>query len=258
MSVLFRSLTGKPYPLSITPSTTVRDARLHLSDLLAIPFSELLLILHGSILSDSATFSSLPLGPDDFIVAHMPKLLSKRLRYSIPVAPIVIPPVGADRKPLPEMMEGDVDYALPIVRRDFSLMEAQEIEARVDVVMDRVGLDQGDQSRGYVLRLLETCRFDVDATVACYLEKVFNEARNKAERKVEAPAAEPEEDYTEALAALDLREGRRYVTWFTNPQKGALVRLCQEFPRVPAWEVIQIYIFSDRIYDTARENLTHA
>jgi hypothetical protein len=271
MTLLCRSLSGKPYQIPVTPSTTVRDARLHLSQLLAVPFSELLLILHGTIMSDGVVLSALSLAPDDFLLVHTPRIVSRRVRHTIAAAPVIIPPVAADREPLLEMMEGNLSAPPPPPpRRDMPppAPEPADMAGCDDHVLGRAGRDpKTDPSRDYVKRLLTTCNYDVGETVDSFLGIAVKEEQNKKKKLPKCPPApsrpppaqppEPEIDYDAALRGFNFRDLVRYLKDMSNPEKAALLRLCQEFARISRHEIMQVFMFSEKTYECAAEILRH-
>jgi hypothetical protein len=176
--------------------------------------------------------------------------------------PPIVPIPPADIEPLEAMMIAELPPA-PSQERFSGAAPAgrpspPDIEAAITQIVRQVGADR--ITRGYARALLDACNGDLVSALEWVAEddspKKPKSAPKKKPPKPPPPPqfGEPEVDVS-ALARYDFQQGGQYVKTFTNAEKATLLRLLVTHPVTPAWDVLQVFIFSDKSFETASENL---
>jgi hypothetical protein len=255
MAVLCRSLTGHPYSVAITCTTTVRDVRLDLSARLLSPFSDVHLLFRTEVLPDYRQISSLHLGPTDFLVIHTPRIDRRPIIRPVAPDPPIIPALPSDVTPLEAMMA----TAGPPARRAEARLRPRAVPADLESRVRRVLAALGPSgTRAYAEALLDACNLDAAAAAEWAtdegpMRKREREKKPKAPR-TPPPPPEPAPD-VRGLARYDFQHGAHYVQAMTIPEKAALLRLLETRQGPSAWEVLQVFMFSDKNFDVANETL---
>jgi hypothetical protein len=203
----------------------------------------------------------------EFLVIYTPRVVVTPAQRPI-VAAVIVPPEPAGRVPIDALMckkppRGPAK-SKPLARRDGP---SGDTEAQIRQVQRAIP-DQHPPA--YIKTVLASCFYDVDAAIAQLLNDgpMPSSSRTrsgqtkpppKQEAKPQQPrpqaAPPPPEPDVSALGRYRFGPHQRNVGLLSIAEKATFLRLLQEFPRADPQEVIQLFYFCDKNYDTTRANL---